>query len=107
MATAAANPNPATAPLPFSNRIVSVNAVPEEFDLASGLPAGFLEFLAPLHAALTLRQRALVARRERALAVVDLRHGGLVVRIELAVGLHAREPLFGRGEAVELDDRGH
>jgi malate synthase len=67
MATAAAKPNPATAPLPFSNRIVSVNAVPEEFDLASGLPAGFLEFLAPLHAALTLRQRALIARRERAL----------------------------------------
>jgi len=28
---------------------------------------GFLEFLAPLHAALTLRQRSLVARRERSL----------------------------------------
>jgi malate synthase len=68
MATAAAKPNPATAPLPFSNRIVSVNAAPDEFDLESGLPAGFLEFLAPLHAALTMRQRALVARRERALA---------------------------------------
>jgi malate synthase len=68
MATAAAKPNPATAPLPFSNRIVSVNAAPEEFDLQSGLPAGFLDFLAPLHAALTMRQRALVARRERALA---------------------------------------
>jgi malate synthase len=67
MATATAKLNPATAPLPFSNRVVSVNAVPEEFDLESGLPAGFLEFLAPLHAALTLRQRALVARRERAL----------------------------------------
>jgi malate synthase len=68
MATATAKPNPATAPLPFSNRIVPVNAAPAEFDLASGLPAGFLDFLAPLHAALTLRQRALVARRERALA---------------------------------------
>src|SRR5271168_3000674 len=68
MATATAKLNPATAPLPFANRIVSVNAVPDEFDLASGLPAGFLEFLAPLHAALTLRQRALIARRERALA---------------------------------------
>src|SRR5579863_1125150 len=68
MATATAKLNPATAPLAFSNRIVCVNAAPEEFDLASGLPAGFLEFLAPLHAALTLRQRALVARRERALA---------------------------------------
>jgi malate synthase len=68
MATATSKPNPATAPLPFANRIVSVNAVPDEFDLASGLPMGFLDFLAPLHAALTLRQRALVARRERALA---------------------------------------
>jgi malate synthase len=68
MATATAKLNPATAPLPFSNRVVSVNAVPEEFDLESGLPAGFLEFLAPLHAALTLRQRSLIARRERALA---------------------------------------
>jgi malate synthase len=68
MATATSKLNTATAPLPFANRIVSVNAVPEDFDLASGLPAGFLEFLAPLHAALTLRQRALVARRERSLA---------------------------------------
>jgi malate synthase len=68
MATATAKPSPANTPQPFANRIVSVNAVPEDFDLASGLPAGFLEFLAPLHAALTLRQRALVARRERALA---------------------------------------
>ena len=68
MATATTKPTPATAVLPFSNRVVSVNAVPEEFDLESGLPAGFLEFLAPLHAALTLRQRALIARRERALA---------------------------------------
>src|SRR5271157_3429653 len=68
MATATAKLNPATAPLPFLNRVVSVNAVPEEFDLASGLPTGFLEFLAPLHAALTLRQRSLLARRERALA---------------------------------------
>jgi malate synthase len=68
MATATAKLNPATAPLAFSNRVVSVNAVPEEFDLESGLPAGFLEFLAPLHAALTLRQRALIVRRERALA---------------------------------------
>ena len=67
MATATAKLNSATAPLPFANRVVSVNAVPEEFDLESGLPAGFLEFLAPLHAALTFRQRALIARRESAL----------------------------------------
>src|SRR5271163_2470260 len=75
MATATAKLNPATAPLPFSNRVVCVNAVPEEFDLESGLPAGFLEFLAPLHAALTLRQRALIVRRERAL--VDAHAGKL------------------------------
>jgi len=67
MATATSKLDRKTAPLPFSNRIVSVNASPEEFDLTSGLPAGFLEFLAPLHAALTLRQRALVTRREQAL----------------------------------------
>src|ERR1700680_1502646 len=68
MGTATAKPNPATAPLPFANRIVPVNSAPENFDAARDLPTGFLEFLAPLHAALTLRQRALVARRERALA---------------------------------------
>src|SRR5271155_4389479 len=55
-------------PVLFSNRVVPVNAVPEGFDLRSGLPIGFLDFLAPLHAGLTLRQRALMARRERALA---------------------------------------
>ncbi|HXJ04807.1 MAG TPA: hypothetical protein VNH65_06900 [Candidatus Acidoferrum sp.] len=68
MATATTKLNRATAGMPFSNRVVSVNTAPEEFDLESGLPAGFLEFVAPLHAALTVRQRALVARRERALA---------------------------------------
>src|SRR5271155_5142622 len=62
-------------PVLFSNRVVPVNAVPEGFDLRSGLPIGFLDFLAPLHAALTLRQRALVARRERAL--VDAHAGKL------------------------------
>src|SRR6267378_2791849 len=68
MATATTKPNPALAPLPFSNRIVQVNSAPPDFDLARDLPAGFLEFLAPLHAALTLRQRALIARRDYALA---------------------------------------
>ena len=52
---------------PFSGRIVPVNSAPADFDAARDLPAGFLEFLAPLHAALTLRQRALVSRREAAL----------------------------------------
>src|SRR5271155_3169421 len=62
-------------PVLFSNRVVPVNAVPEGFDLRSGLPIGFLDFLAPLHAALTLRQRALIVRRERAL--VDAHAGKL------------------------------
>jgi len=51
----------------FSDRIVPVNSAPVGFDPTSDLPARFLEFLAPLHAALTLRQRALVSRREVAL----------------------------------------
>src|SRR5437868_6932805 len=68
MATATTKPNPALAPLPFSNRIVAVNSAPPDFDSARDLPEGFLEFLAPLHAALTLRQRALIARRDYALA---------------------------------------
>ncbi len=68
MATASIKPNPALAPLPFSNRIVPVNSAPPDFDSARDLPDGFLEFLAPLQAALTLRQRALVARRDFALA---------------------------------------
>jgi len=68
MATATAKPNPASAPQPFANRIVPVNSAPQDFDAARDLPAGFLEFLAPLHAALTLRQRSFVAQRGRALA---------------------------------------
>src|SRR3984893_15581023 len=68
MATAVSKPDPAKVPLPFSNRVVPVNSAPPDFDPARDLPQGFLEFLAPLHAALTLRQRALLARREYALA---------------------------------------
>jgi len=64
MATATLNLNA----LPVGNRVVTVNSAPADFDAARDLPAGFLEFLAPLHAALTLRQRALIARRQRALA---------------------------------------
>ena len=52
---------------PFSGRIVPVNSAPAEFNAARDLPKGFLEFLTPLHAALTLRQRALNHRREVAL----------------------------------------
>lgn len=68
MATATTGPNPALRPMPFSHRIVPVNTAPANFDPERDLPEGFLDFLAPLHAALTLRQRALVARREYALA---------------------------------------
>jgi len=68
MATTTTKLSAALAPLPFSNRVVTVNSAPADFDAARDLPEGFLEFLAPLHAALTLRQRALVARRDYALA---------------------------------------
>src|SRR3981081_1402989 len=54
-------------PSALSNRLMPVNTAPTGFDAARDLPAGFLEFLAPLHAALTLRQRALINRRESAL----------------------------------------
>src|SRR3984893_7831636 len=50
------------------NRVVSVNRAPRGFDAKRDLPAGFLEFLRPLHQALTPRQQALVQRREVALA---------------------------------------
>src|SRR5260370_29129373 len=68
MATPTTKLNPALAPLPFTNRIVPVNSAPAEFDAERDLPEGFLDFLAPLHGALTLRQRALIARRDNALA---------------------------------------
>src|SRR3979490_814728 len=68
MATAISKLDPASVSLAFSNRVVPVNSAPPDFDPACDLPEGFLEFLAPLHAALTMRQRALVARREYALA---------------------------------------
>jgi malate synthase len=52
----------------MANRIVPVNSAPAGFDAKRDLPAGFMEFLEPLHSALTARQRALVQRRELALA---------------------------------------
>jgi malate synthase len=45
-----------------------VNRAPRGFDPKRDLPAGFIEFLRPLHEALTPWQRALVKRREVALA---------------------------------------
>src|ERR1700693_119452 len=47
----------------LANCIVPVNRAPEGFDAKSDLPAGFVEFLLPLHEALTPRQQALVRRR--------------------------------------------
>src|SRR6202051_2364712 len=52
----------------LANRVVPVNGAPEGFDPKRDLPAGFLEFLRPLHEALTPRQQALVELREVALA---------------------------------------
>src|SRR5258707_1258144 len=54
-------------PSTFPGRLMPVKSAPAGFDAARDLPDAFLEFLAPLHAALTLRQRALIARREAAL----------------------------------------
>src|SRR6516164_1380057 len=65
MATGTIRPNAALLPLPFSNRVVPVNTAPRDFDPERDLPEGFPDFLASLHAALTLRQRALVAPRKR------------------------------------------
>jgi malate synthase len=50
------------------NRIVPVNSAPADFDSARDLPKDFIEFLVPLHAALTSRQRTLIARRDYTLA---------------------------------------
>jgi malate synthase len=50
-----------------AGRLMPVNSTPPGFDAARDLPADFLEFLAPLHTALTLRQQALIARRDTAL----------------------------------------
>src|ERR1700726_1259697 len=67
MATTGAKAGLPITPSTLSNRLMPVNTAPTGFDAARDLPVGFLEFLAPLHAALTLRQRALIARRETAL----------------------------------------
>ena len=52
----------------LANRVVPVNSAPRGFDAKRDVPAGFLEFLRPLHEALTPRQQDLVQRREVALA---------------------------------------
>jgi malate synthase len=67
MATASTKAGPSVTQESVSSRLVPVNSPPPGFDSARDLPAGFLEFLAPLHAALTPRQRSLISRRESAL----------------------------------------
>src|SRR5216684_1969198 len=67
MATASTKAGLSITPSALSDRLMPVNTAPAGFDAARDLPAGFLEFLAPLHAALTLRQRSLIVRREAAL----------------------------------------
>ena len=67
MATTSTDGGLSVTPTSLTDRLMPVNTAPHGFDAASALPAGFLEFLKPLHSALTLRQRALVARREMAL----------------------------------------
>ena len=52
----------------FFNRLAPVNTTPPNFDPARDLPVGFMEFLVPLHEALTPRQQTLIAKRHQALA---------------------------------------
>jgi malate synthase len=51
----------------LNDRIVALNSAPAGFDARRDLPAGFLEFIAPLHEALTPRQRTLLENRAEAL----------------------------------------
>jgi len=60
-------PYPA-ASLPAGARVVPMNTAPADFSATRDLPAGFLEFLLPLHHEFTPRQQALVAKREAVLA---------------------------------------
>src|ERR1700686_1655544 len=65
----ATTPRPALCiePTSVAGRLMPVNSAPASLDAARELPAGFLEFLAPLHDKLTLRQQALIGRRDAAL----------------------------------------
>ncbi len=58
-----------------TSRISRINAPPEGFDPRRELPAGFLEFLFPLHCEFTPRQKALIAQREAQFA--DAQRGKL------------------------------
>src|SRR6266404_5649616 len=67
MATTSTKTGLSITPSALSDRLMPVNTAPATFDETRDLPVGFLEFLTPLHAALTLRQRSLIVRRETAL----------------------------------------
>ena len=67
MATASRNLTAARVSAEPNLRLVPVNAAPEGLDALRGLPEGFVDFLQPLHRALTARQKHLVAQREDAL----------------------------------------
>src|SRR5260370_4922194 len=68
MASTSSKADLSITPPSAGDHLVPVNTTPLGFDAARDLPAGFVEFLAPLHSALTLRQRTLIARRECTLA---------------------------------------
>src|SRR6202790_5076877 len=61
------------APPSVAGRLMPVNSAPPTFNAARELPAGFLEFLEPLHEKLTLWQQALIGRRVTSLTEA---HGG-------------------------------
>ena len=52
----------------LNHRVVGVNSAPSRFDPRKDLPAGFVEFITPLHEALTPRQQTLLEKRAAALA---------------------------------------
>jgi malate synthase len=61
------------APPSVAGRLMPVNSAPPTFNAAREFPAGFVEFLEPLHEKLTLRQQALIGRRVTSLTEA---HGG-------------------------------
>src|SRR5262245_65573046 len=52
-----------------------MNTAPASFNAATDLPAGFMDFLLPLHRSLTPRRRELIERRAESLAAA---HRGLM-----------------------------
>src|SRR5271155_4568332 len=52
---------------PDLERVQAINTAPSGFDPTRDLPAGFIEFLLPLHRAFTPRQRDLIGSRAAAL----------------------------------------